>query len=127
MWSRGAPAGRDENEIWFIIHAFETMQVNVDGSSQQTRYQSLVAFKFPKNYLPTAQLEDIRPAISEILLTEDQSNASSTKTVELGQSPEVVKDILGPPGSVINLGSKSIYVYDDLKIIFVDGKVTDVN
>jgi hypothetical protein len=37
-----------------------------------------------------------------------------------------VEAIMGKPGNVADLGSKKIYVYRDLKITFVDGKVTDV-
>jgi hypothetical protein len=47
-------------------------------------------------------------------------------TVALGQSIQEVEAIMGKPGNVADLGSKKIYVYRDLKITFVDGKVTDV-
>jgi hypothetical protein len=32
----------------------------------------------------------------------------------------------GKPDKVIDLGAKKIYVYKDLKITFMDGKVSDV-
>ena len=35
--------------------------------------------------------------------------------------------ILGAPQSIIDLGSKVIYRYSDLKVTFIDGKVTDVD
>ena len=47
-------------------------------------------------------------------------------TVALGQSIQDVEAIMGKPSNVADLGSKKIYVYRDLKITFVDGKVTDV-
>jgi hypothetical protein len=34
--------------------------------------------------------------------------------------------ILGQPDKMVNLGSKQIYVYKDLKITFLNGKVSDV-
>jgi hypothetical protein len=37
-----------------------------------------------------------------------------------------VTTALGQPEKMVNLGKKQIYVYKDLKITFVDGKVTDV-
>jgi hypothetical protein len=47
-------------------------------------------------------------------------------TVELGQSPAQVESALGKPDQIINLAQKSIYVYPNLKVIFIDGKVSDV-
>jgi hypothetical protein len=46
--------------------------------------------------------------------------------IEMGQSPDQVRSIFGPPADVISLGSKQIYLYPNLKITFVDGKVSDV-
>ena len=46
--------------------------------------------------------------------------------IDLGNSPEQVGAVLGQPEKTINLGSKIIYVYKDMKVVFVDGKVTDV-
>ena len=33
---------------------------------------------------------------------------------------------LGQPDKVVDLGSKKIYFYRDLKVTFLDGKVSDV-
>jgi hypothetical protein len=46
--------------------------------------------------------------------------------IELGQTLEQVQAILGKPDKVVDLGSKKIYLYKDLKITFVDGQVSDV-
>ena len=35
-------------------------------------------------------------------------------------------DRYGQPEKTVNLGSKQIYVYKDLKVTFVNGKVSDV-
>jgi hypothetical protein len=37
-----------------------------------------------------------------------------------------VKAALGDPVSIAEVGSKTIYVYKDLKITFVNGKVSNV-
>jgi len=50
---------------------------------------------------------------------------SATRTIRLGQTPEEVAAILGLPEKRILLGAKTIFVYHDVKVIFVDGKVTD--
>jgi hypothetical protein len=48
------------------------------------------------------------------------------KTIALGQSIDDVTAALGQPKSVIDLGTKKIYVYPDMKITFKAGKVADV-
>ncbi len=47
-------------------------------------------------------------------------------TVSLGQSPEQVIQVLGSPKQVMNLGSKQIFVYPQMKVTFLNGQVTDV-
>jgi hypothetical protein len=37
-----------------------------------------------------------------------------------------VKAELGTPDKIVNLGAKQIYVYKDLKVTFLNGKVSDV-
>ena len=46
----------------------------------------------------------------------------------MGQTFEEVEAILGKPDTVAKLGSKTIYTYKSvgMKVIFTDGKVTDV-
>lgn len=44
----------------------------------------------------------------------------------LGFSPEQIVNTLGWPERVINLDSKIIYSYKDMKVIFVNGQVADV-
>jgi hypothetical protein len=46
-------------------------------------------------------------------------------TVQIGQTPDQVTQILGQPDKIIDLGAKKIYVYKDIKVTFVNGKVTD--
>ena len=51
---------------------------------------------------------------------------SGTKTAELGQTPDRLKAAVGAPDKIIKIGAKAVYVYKDLKVVFVDGKVSDV-
>jgi len=46
--------------------------------------------------------------------------------IEKGQTPDQVKAAIGVPDKIINLGTKQIYVYKDIKVTFVNGKVSDV-
>jgi hypothetical protein len=46
--------------------------------------------------------------------------------IALGQTIDQVVASLGSPKQIVKLGPKQIYVYSDIKITFVDGKVSDV-
>jgi hypothetical protein len=48
------------------------------------------------------------------------------QTIEKGQTTDQVQGSLGKPDKIVNLGSKQIWVYKDLKVTFVNGKVSDV-
>ena len=46
--------------------------------------------------------------------------------IEKGQTPDQVKAAIGNPDKIVNLGAKQIYVYKDIKVTFINGKVSDV-
>jgi hypothetical protein len=52
--------------------------------------------------------------------------AGSPKSISVGQTIAEVTAALGQPKSVVDLGTKKIYVYSDLKVTFKSGKVSDV-
>jgi hypothetical protein len=52
--------------------------------------------------------------------------AAPPQTLSLGLTIDQVVAILGQPVRIADVGSKKIYTYKDLKITFVDGKVTDM-
>jgi len=47
-------------------------------------------------------------------------------TVSLGMTTNQVQSLLGPPRRVVDLGPKKMFIYDDMKVIFMDGRVSDV-
>src|SRR5882724_7549789 len=47
-------------------------------------------------------------------------------TVSIGQTPEQVVAALGQPTKKAKVGTKEIYYYKDLKVVFMNGKVKDV-
>lgn len=57
--------------------------------------------------------------------SETERETVATRIVQRGQTPEEVTAILGLPDSKILLGSKSIFVFRDIRIVFIDGKVAD--
>ena len=96
------------------------------GSTKQTRYKAAVSFKFKKESLPELDSPTVKAAISPVVATESEASAQNTKTISLGQSPEQVESILGKPDKIVNLGTKITYVYKDMKVIFQNGAVSDV-
>jgi hypothetical protein len=48
------------------------------------------------------------------------------KTIAVGQTKDQVVATWGQPSKDINLGGKEIYIYPDMKVTFVGGKVSDV-
>ncbi len=113
-----------------------------NGVQQPSSYKSAIVFQFPKDYLSKADGSQIKDVISQVLAPDTtatdqqqaqaQQQASTTQqqaapaTIEPGQTIEQVQASLGQPEKIVNLGAKQIYVYKDLKITFVNGKVTDV-
>lgn len=49
-----------------------------------------------------------------------------SKTVKLGTSTDEVKKSLGNPDKIVDLGAKQVYIYKDMKIVFTNSKVADV-
>jgi hypothetical protein len=115
-----------------------------------------VHFQFPRGTLATADIAQIQAMIGQVLAFDNGGNNSQQaqdqappaqdagvnqppaaqeqapqpqappQTIRLGQTPGEVLAILGQPQKIANLDSKMIYVYKDLKVTFVDGKVSDV-
>ena len=113
-------------EIQFDLVTFDTYDVTTEGTTKAERYTSQVHFKFAEGYLDTAQFVAIKGTIFSVLAKEDELKAASPATVALDQTPAQVESALGKPEKVIDLGTKLIYVYKDMKVVFVDGKVSDV-
>jgi len=55
-----------------------------------------------------------------------QQAPAEPQQIEKGQTPDQVKAALGNPDKIVNLGPKQIYVYKDLKVTFLNGRVFDV-
>jgi hypothetical protein len=65
-------------------------------------------------------------AISLVVASESDVSAQNTKTIPLGQTSEQVEAVLGKPDKIVNLGPKVTYLYKDMKVVFQNGKVADV-
>jgi len=48
-----------------------------------------------------------------------------TKSIEIGQTKDQVEAIMGKPEKTFKVGTKEIYQYKDIKVTFINGKMTD--
>jgi hypothetical protein len=56
----------------------------------------------------------------------DQQPPAEPASIDKGMTPDQVEAALGKPDKKVNLGPKMIYYYKDMKVIFISGKVSDV-
>jgi hypothetical protein len=66
-----------------------------------------------------------QPAAAQQPAPQDQAPAQPA-SIDKGMTPDQVQAALGAPDKIVNLGAKQIYVYKDLKVTFLNGKVSDV-
>jgi hypothetical protein len=114
-----------------------------NGTQQRSSYKSEVDFQFPMGYLDKPDVSQVQDVISQVLAPDASSTAQQPaetqqqqpapsqpapepQAIQIGQTIDQVKSILGQPEKTVDLGKKQIYVYKDLKITFIDGKVSDV-
>jgi hypothetical protein len=94
------------------------------------RYFGQLKFPVSKGAFPPADnmLKTIAEVVTDDSATQEAAPADSaaTKTITLGQTMDEVVGILGPPQKKVNLGTKEIYFYPDMKVVFISGKVADV-
>jgi hypothetical protein len=123
-----------------------------NGVTTPAFYKAAVSFQFAKGYLETANPTDVEATISQVLNIDSdpsqgggdaqggqgqggqqqaaaapaQEQPAPQVNITVGQTLEQVKAQLGDPQKTVNLGTKQILIYKDLKITFIKGKVTDV-
>ena len=116
------------------------------------RYYGKLKFPYPKHTMPPA--DEMMKTIAEAITVQPDENAAAQqapppsqqptmapipppppppdapppqpKTISKGQTRDQVVTIMGQPQKVVNLGTKEIDYYPDMKVIFVNGKVSDV-
>jgi hypothetical protein len=135
---------RKDSKVTLAIIECDSCNSVQDRSSRKAQ----VVFQFPKDYLSGADGGQISDVINQILEVDtgdggdqqqgqdaqgqqsqqgqQQAAAQPPPTIQIGQSPDEVKGMLGQPEKVVNLGAKQIFVYKDLKVTFINGKVVDV-
>lgn len=115
-----------------------------------TYNKAKVVFQFPKGTLAKASAGDVEDTIGQLLaISEDSGQQDQTAQqgdqggqqqggqqqqqaqaepaeVKLGMTADQVEGALGKPEKKVTLGPKQIYVYKDMKVTFLNGRVADV-
>lgn len=115
-----------DKQISMGLVSATTYDVTTNGTTKSERYAAQLQFEFPDGYLPTAHAAEVQQTLETVIIPETHLQAAAPATIELGQSFEAVDKALGKPERVVNLGSKVTWIYKDMKVVFQDGKVADV-
>jgi hypothetical protein len=65
--------------------------------------------------------EDVKKAIDTVIADPAVGSAIQSKTVKLSMSQDEVKQSLGNPDKIVDLGAKPVFIYGDMKVILIDG------
>lgn len=114
----------DDAKIDFKLITNQPIESTEHGTTRAQRYYAMVRFEFEPGFLSSASVAEVIKAVRPVLETKEE--ATAPKTIELGQTIAQVEAILGRPEATARLGAKTIYTYKTMKVIFIDGKVTDV-
>ena len=96
-----------------------------DANAQQAPAQNAQQPAAPAAAAPAPQADAPPPPIAPPPPPADEPPAPP-KAISLGQTKDQVVANFGQPKKTAKIGTKEIYFYDDLKVTFVNGKVTDV-
>ena len=76
--------------------------------------------------VPPAPVQTAAPAEAPLApIAPPPPVATESKSIENGMTKDEVVTIMGAPVKTAKAGAKEIYTYKDLKVIFVNGKMTD--
>jgi hypothetical protein len=70
-------------------------------------------------------VDDLARVFSVAFTENEEDLVEKAVSIELGMSIEEAIFIKGEPRTRVNLGKKTILTYDDIKLIFVDGVLSD--
>ena len=95
------------------------VSTDIQGADQQSAQAE-------KDVTAEAAQDSAAPAAAAPDAAAAPATQAAPATVELGQTTDQVQAALGAPTRIANLGSKTIYYYNGMKVVFKDGKVSDV-
>lgn len=127
-----------------------------NSTDPPTYNKAEVVFEFPKGSLASATAPSVQKVIAQVFtVSKDDSKdakkggdkggdkggqqaggdqgqqggdqaAADPVSIEKGMTPDDVIAAMGQPEKKVTLGVKQIYYYKDMKVIFMNGKVSDV-
>jgi len=121
-----------------------------NNTDPPTYNKANVSFQFPRGSLSKASAGDVEDTIGQLLAISDdsgqdqgnnqqggqdqgqqqgqgqQQQQAEPQQIQMGMTTDQVQQAMGKPEKIVNLGPKQIYVYKDLKVTFLGGKVADV-
>lgn len=121
-----------------------------NGIDPSTSMKGEVVFQYGKGALEKVSAGDIEDAIGQVFViasddqqgqgnndagqqqgnqqqgNQQEQQQSEPQTVQLGMTTDQVQAALGKPDKIFNVGAKQIYVYKDVKVTFMNGRVSDV-
>ncbi len=120
-----------------------------NGVQDPSSFKSEIIFQFARGSLANADAGQVEDTIGQVLAISNGDDAQQgqgdqqgggnaqpapaaadaqpdPQEIHLAQTIEQVVAALGKPAKTVDLGAKQIYVYKDLKVTFVNGKVADV-
>ena len=107
-----------------VLMELLTTDVTTLGDGQGTRYRAELNIKLPG--LDTMTPEDVKKTIDTVVTDPATASAVESKTIKLGMSQDAVKKSLGNPDKIVDLGPKQVYIYKDMKVVFLNNQVSDV-
>ncbi|MGB6497933.1 MAG: hypothetical protein WBF09_13135 [Candidatus Acidiferrum sp.] len=119
QFPKGYLSNADAGQISDLIEQVLSVDTGGDSSQQQGQdtQQGQQQGQQQGNGQQQAAPADQQPAAAP---------AGPPPTIQLGQTTDEVIAIMGQPDKIVDLKTKQIYVYKDLKVTFVKGKVSDV-
>jgi hypothetical protein len=136
----------DKAKISFTVVACDSC----NGVNPPSSMKGEVVFQFAKGYLEKGNVGGVEDTIGQVfaISTDEQQGQggdgnqqqqggqqqpaqpdqqqAEPQTIQLGMTTDQVQAALGKPEKIVNLGPKQLYVYKDLKVTLVNGKVSDV-
>ncbi len=116
-------------------------------------YKADVQFPFPKGFLADVTFSRVQEALAEVFEVAPPAGAPTVAdpgpapanqpaaqpappvetaapaqpvTLKLGDTPDQVVAAMGSPDRIAKVANKELYFYKDMKITFVDGKISDI-
>lgn len=114
----------NDKEVRLQFVTTKTYQVAVQGSTKEMRYKALLVLQFEPTALQSMNADQVFQSATSVFTTKDE--ASAPKSLKLGLTRAEVEAMVGKPDRILDLGERITYVYKDLRVVFVDGKVTDL-